>query len=80
MKTFKKVQKTVSYLDEHKCDLCGDDIKRSSAYCVDVKCVKRAYEGDELEREEFDVCPDCWEDKIVPLFAEAFGVKPSVKD
>lgn len=78
MKTFKKVQKTVSELDEYKCDLCGDDLKARPIlnWRVEVKRTEFAYEGGELEREEFDVCADCWEDKVVPLFAKEFGVKP----
>lgn len=76
MKTFKKVQKTVTELDEHKCDLCGEDLKARSRWLVEVKSTEFAHEGGELEREEFDVCADCWEDKIVPLFAKEFGVKP----
>lgn len=80
MKTFKKVQTTVSELGQHECDLCREDLKdtpRPHKY-VAVKCTEFAYEGGELKREEFDICADCWEDKILPLFEKEFGIKPRV--
>ncbi len=76
MKTFKKVQKTVIELDEHKCDLCGDDLKSWTGFRVDMKCGYFAHCGGVSNQEEFDVCADCWEEKVVPLFAKEFGVKP----
>jgi hypothetical protein len=36
-------------------------------------------EGASLERESFDCCAKCWEEKIKPLFAAA-GANPRVED
>lgn len=36
-------------------------------------------EGGSVEEEIFDVCPDCWTDRIVPLMA-TIGLKPRISD
>ena len=55
------------------CDICGGEIKEPERFDVDEITVERrtgtCYPSDNWsEYEEFDVCGDCWEEKVKPLF------------
>jgi len=87
MKTFKKVQKTteVVVVDSHTCDLCKEDIDDvSSAWRASCKVEMRfgrvLPEGDMSKTTRFDVCVDCFEDKLMPLLQQVFGATPRVFD
>lgn len=62
------------------CDLCGDEIKEPGGYDFDHITVERrsgvAYpDGGQTDYTEFDVCKQCFQDKLVVWFA-SYGARP----
>lgn len=72
--TTKVVEKVVSF----SCDLCGAESSYTSdrwataAGSAEIKISSWEHVDGDMNIEEFDCCPDCWESKIKPLF----GAKP----
>lgn len=75
------------YLVSHTCDLCGrkagDDDWCSDSYErseVTISIEEGEYypEGGSAVETEFDICPDCFKNKLIPWF-ESQGVKPETK-
>lgn len=52
------------------CDCCGQSIdERNSLPRVTIEVAKReSYGGDGGETFAYDVCTDCWAQRVVPLF------------
>ena len=72
------------------CDLCGVEGLTDNPWAegsFDVEEVTISYnsghnwgqDGASYVEEEFDVCPNCWENKIKPMFAEK-GVEPRIRN
>jgi hypothetical protein len=79
-------EKTISDTIGVKCDICG--IEKHSVHCdwgdghYDVdkieisRVVGTRYPGDyDVERLGFDICPDCWDAKLIPWMASQ-GAEP----
>ncbi len=94
MKTYKKlISKPREYtaIDTLVCDICKDKAERpdndwagNSGFRKNKVTVKwvagNIYpEGDFSKTEAFDICPDCWTDKLVPWMA-TFGAFPTKKN
>ena len=83
MKHRKEVTRTYTTVEIETtvCDLCKEEI-RPAAYQIDETIIKYKYgccypEGGTAVVKEFDLCADCFEDKLIPWFKE-HGVEPQV--
>lgn len=90
MKAFvkKQVTSTQTILEKTTCDLCGEstsgDNWADGNYEHDEITIQRVSgahypEGDYRETASFDICPKCWEEKLVPWMASQ-GASPTVKE
>lgn len=75
------------------CDCCGKEAPYPNSYngywtanSYDVNHVTMQHnkgyscpEGANWEESSYDICPDCWENKIVPLMNKEFDAKLSIK-
>lgn len=86
MKKTKQVTKTITETvhDLMQCDICKKTTARSNwkERVYDVANVNISYETGNAYPDdysttsyEFDVCPDCFKEKIIPFFAQ-FGATP----
>lgn len=80
MKTYKTVQKTVNVIDQHTCDVCNKDIKRKDAFDASITTVEAKIgevypEGSFRKIYSIDICPDCFEDKLIPLVTTVLAVE-----
>ena len=71
LKNIKIPAKTIEVVDYKTCDLCQQRIVEPDSYQVDeIKLQRHAGsnypEGGWGTDQKFDVCPDCWEKKLVP--------------
>jgi hypothetical protein len=71
MKIYKAQQITREYLDETRCDLCGEAIKDPKGYDMDDITIERregvSYpDGGTGTTEEVDMCGNCWKNKFKP--------------
>lgn len=49
------------------CDCCGEPFVRDNVTTHEV-CQRESYGGDGGTTGEFDVCPKCWKEWVLPLF------------
>lgn len=86
----KEVQRNYkqTIIDKYICDLCGsqskDDNWVKGTYEVDEISVSRITgvrypEGGNVTVETFDICPNCWETKLVP-WMKSQNASPRVKE
>jgi hypothetical protein len=68
----------LNVLTEVKCDICGQapvEINESSnwsAFCNQHITIRNVtYSVDDVDEEEFDCCPECWDKHIKPLFKKS---------
>jgi hypothetical protein len=70
--------------DYKVCDICHNIIEEVGGYDVDEVILQyrngSSYPAGSFgETESFDICPDCFNDKIKP-FIISFGSEPQLKD
>jgi hypothetical protein len=73
MKTVEVPATTKSFVDKVTCDLCGREIEKPGSYCIDDITVYRRKgkgypEGGWGTETTFDVCGECFETQIIPIF------------
>ncbi len=90
IKDIKIPEKTESRRVRLKCDICGE--KSSGAYdwaknCYEVEETtiewKTGYsypEGNFFDVFECDICPKCFEEKVIPTFRKLWGVEFQVRE
>lgn len=80
------------YVAAIRCDLCGIETRGSSQRTDGVNWLGGSYEfdrtrisrsigssypeGGQSEKQEYHVCPECWESKLVPWF-QSQGAEPT---
>lgn len=81
MRTYeeKTVQKTERILTSLRCDICGQEAKRLGVDCFtweldyrdyDITVQSRIlyrYDHDSEIEHDFDICPECFQNKLVPF-------------
>jgi len=88
MKDFKPKSKTINVLESITCDICGDKTgfngwspgyEENEVIIKHTKGVQYPGEGLNGEELELDICPKCFESKVIPAL-KALGVKLVYKE
>ena len=84
----KKMYRPPAYevVDKVTCDFCGKELVDERGIMFEQEIKVKSGEIDEYHgeygdgvTEEIDICLKCWKEKLLPLLAEKFGVKPQVE-
>jgi hypothetical protein len=80
MKKYKNVRTNYEVLDKIICDICGGEYEEEDGWTrnnteITMKCGEVFPECDTRTKYSVDCCPDCFEDKIIPLIEKTFKIK-----
>jgi len=72
-------QRTEKHTVKVTCDICGNETGKTGQYEKNEVTVEHQEgttypEGSNIDITSFDICPECWETKLIP-YLESLGAK-----